>query len=118
MQSAALRNIARLLLVTFTLFSLQAARAEMIGTERLLAPVSAQAARDTLAGLAERADVATQLQALGLDATLARERVAALTDDEVHALYGKVEALPAGGDGTAIAVLLIVLALIYYKLTR
>jgi hypothetical protein len=51
-----------------------------------------------------------QFQALGLDAQVARDRVAAMTDDEVGTLAGKIHELPAGGVvGLLLVILLVVL---------
>jgi hypothetical protein len=51
-----------------------------------------------------------------VDPQTARDRVAAMTDEEVHALAGKVAALPAGADSGLAWVLVVVLvaAIVYY----
>jgi adenylosuccinate lyase len=84
-------------------------QAALIGTEQAVARVQAQAGRDKLHSFVARADVQNQLAGLGLSAAAAGERVNALTDDEVQQLAGKIDALPAGADGGAVAVLLIVI---------
>jgi hypothetical protein len=84
--------ICRMLLVTLTLFSFQSARAGMIAT-----PQAADTQRAAVIGLIDRADVSKQLQAVGLEPQAAKDRVAALSDEEVRALSGKVDTLPAGG---------------------
>ena len=38
------------------------------------------------------------MQAMGVDGLAAKDRVAALTDQEVHALAERIDALPAGGN--------------------
>jgi hypothetical protein len=40
--------------------------------------------------------------ALGVDPAEARARVAALTDDELAQVAGRLDALPAGGDGLGV----------------
>ena len=55
-----------------------------------------------------RAEVANQLQSLGLDATSAKERVAAMTDSEVQMLAGKINSMPAGADSTGVILLLLI----------
>jgi hypothetical protein len=79
-------------------------QAAMIGSEQAIA-ASAQAERDAVARFVSRADVQRQLAAHGV--TNAADRVAALTDDEVRSLAGRIDTLPAGADG-GIAFLLIV----------
>ena len=56
-----------------------------------------------------RADVAGQLQTLGLDASTAKDRVAAMSDQEVQSLAGQISAMPAGGTSTGAAILLLIL---------
>lgn len=48
---------------------------------------------------------------LGVDHNQAAARVAALSDDEVQQLYGKMQTLPAGGDilGTLVFIFLVLL---------
>src|SRR5439155_17050187 len=43
-----------------------------------------------------RSDVANQLQSLGIDPSTANDRVAAMTDQEVQSLAGRINAMPAG----------------------
>jgi len=65
-----------------------------------------------------RADVARELQAFGIDPALARERVAALSDDEARSLAGRIHALPAGADAAGILLLVVVVALIWWAWPR
>jgi hypothetical protein len=84
-------------------------QAALIGTEQALA---AAGARDRLHEFAARAEVREQLAARGLSSTVAAERIDALSDDEVQALAGRIDALPAGSDagiGFLAALLLVVL---------
>lgn len=63
----------------------------------------------------ERADVREQLQALGVGETMSKVRVAAMTDQEVHEMALKIDAMPAGGyvrNSDLILVLLIVLLIL------
>lgn len=108
--------VCRLLVASMTLLSWQSAHAGMIATERVIAGTSGQAERAAVLGTLGRAEVASQMQSLGVDPQAARERVAAMSDQEVQALAGKLERLPAGadGDGWAIAAVLIIAAAIYY----
>jgi hypothetical protein len=83
--------------------------AGLIGTDAVVSAAQAAAARGTVATVMNRADVAGQLQALGLSPQAAKDRVAALTDAEVAKLAGQIQALPAGADSTAAAILIIVI---------
>ena len=92
----------------------QPAHAGMIGTEGV-APPSAE--RQRVKDLVARPEVARKLESLGVLPQDAAARVDALTDDEVHALATKLDALPAGGMSDTnwllviIAVLVLVIAL-------
>ena len=85
-----------MLVASMALAPLQVLHAEMIAIQ----PTLSQPDRDSLSN---------QLQALGVPQPFARERVAALTDQEAAALAGQIDALPAGGN-----VLLAFLALILF----
>ena len=72
----------------------------------------ASAERDRIASMLERADVRAQLEAYGVRAVDVKARVAALTDEEAAQLAGKLDSLPAGGDGIIGALLLIFVVLL------
>src|SRR4051812_32917135 len=93
-----------------------AAQAGLIGAEQ--ATGEARSQRALVLGTLERADVAAQLQAVGVDPQAARERVRALTDAEVQALAREIQAAPAGGDGGGwlwIPVLIAIGMIYYYE---
>ncbi len=94
----------------------QAVQAGMIGTDRVAASAgNAAADRDTVLSALNRSDVARQLQSMGLDQKTAKDRVAAMTDQEVHALAGKINSLPAGAySGWAVVVVIAIAIWIYY----
>jgi hypothetical protein len=76
------------------------AQAGMIGPEgAVTAPAPDGAAQDRakVQQFLDRAGVAERLQALGVDALAARDRVDAMSDAEVHALAQRMDAMPAGG---------------------
>jgi hypothetical protein len=87
-----------------------------IATEAAAAPGQAAAARERVKALAERPELARQLQALGIAPAEAQRRVDAMSDTEVAALAGRLDALPAGGalsnEQLVLIVLLVVLILI------
>ena len=69
--------------------------------------------------LLSRSEIASQLQTMGLDTATAKDRVAALTDEEVRSLNGQLQALPAGGtSGWAIAAVILIGVLIWYFAVR
>ena len=95
------QTLAALLIVSTTHVGfVQTAQAAMIGTEQVAQASTARSADDARSQLNDafaRADVQARLQALGVDSRDARERVAALTDDEATRLAGEIDKAPAGG---------------------
>lgn len=87
------------------------AQAGIISSEQLVSSQTAQLERERVRAMFDRQDVREQLQARGVDADAARARVDALTDDEIAAINGKLDSLPAGGDiiGTAVFIFLVLL---------
>ena len=83
------------------------ASAAMVGTAQLQ-PGAAEIAP---AGLAAQRDwIREQLIAGGVDAALAGQRVAAMTDAQVVALQRRIDDMPAGGaDGLLIIILILVI---------
>jgi hypothetical protein len=67
----------------------------MIGADAAPAPASRQS--DQNQAFVDRATVMDRLQAMGISESVARERVAALTDAEAHAMAQKMDAMPVGG---------------------
>ena len=109
-----MKLIARLLIVSLFFFSFQAT-AGMIGTDQVATAGSASAERAYVQSMLSRADVNQALQSMGVDSKSAADRVAALTDEEVRNLAGKLQAVPAGAtSGWAIAAIIIVIAFIVW----
>jgi hypothetical protein len=117
MKSAWAKTVCRLLIVLMVWTPYQVAQAEMIGTDQV-ATTSSQADRTAVLDFVSRADVASQLQALGLDATTAKDRVAAMTDAEVAYLAGRINSLPAGADTLGIILLILVIAAVWWVWKR
>ena len=93
----------------------QLAGAALVSTEQAIGQGMAEQERARVQAFLDRADVRQTLQVMGVDALAARDRVAGLTDLEVHALAQKIDTLPAGGDLTnkqVIAIVLIVLLVV------
>ena len=96
MKSAGIKMVCRLLVVALMLLQFPMVQAGMIGADQVVSAASAQADRNAVASVLSRSEVASQLQSMGVDAKLVQDRVAALTNDEVHALAGNLNSLPAG----------------------
>jgi hypothetical protein len=118
MNLAMKKRTCRVLVVSLLALSFQTARAGLIGAEQAQAPVPSQERSMVLSTL-DRADVAAQLQAAGIDPLAARERVQSMSDQEVQALAQDIQSAPAGGMTTWgwVAVVLIA-ALIWYYAVR
>lgn len=111
MNSVWAKTICRLLIVLMAWSPF--AQAGMIGTDQVVTAASS-ADRSTVLNFVGRSDVASQLQALGLDPATAKDRVAAMTDQEIQSLAGRINSLPAGADATGILLLLVVVAAVWY----
>ena len=119
MTSVMKRTLCRLLIALMAWTPFQIAHAGIISTDQAVAAASAQADRTAVLSFISRSEIASQLQAMGLDAATAKDRVAALTDEEVRSLNGQLQALPAGGSsGWAIAAVILIVALIWYFAVR
>jgi hypothetical protein len=89
--------------------------AEIVPTDQLAAPNQTEVEKAKVQAFMDRADVKVRLQALGVTELSANDRVAAMTDQEVHAMAQKIDSMPAGGalsDRDWILILVIVLLLL------
>ena len=106
------RFICRLLVVSTIVLPYSAhTQAALIGTGRAIGSVEAQRAK--VQSFVARADVQSELAALGVEATAVSERVNALTDDEAQQVAGRIDTLPAGGVGTEVALAVILILLLF-----
>lgn len=117
MKNATLKMISRILMVTMMLLSFQTAQAIMIGTDQVVAAANAQGDRAAVLNMLSRSEVSSQLQSLGLDPKTAQDRVAAMTDQEVSALAGKINSMPAGAisNGWGWAIAIVIAIVIFYN---
>ena len=111
------RLISRLLIVCMIGLPFQV-NAGMIGTDQVVSAAQAQAARTLVLSQISRADVAGQLQSLGLTPQAATDRVAALSDTEVAKLAGQIESLPAGAGAGSLLLLILVGVLIWWLVKK
>ena len=107
MQSIVKSVLCRILVLAMLSLSFQTAHAGIIGTGQAAVAASVQTDRAVVFEALSRSDVANQMQAQGLDPTVARERVAAMTDEEVHTLASSIATAPAGANNAWGAVILI-----------
>jgi len=111
------RTICRLLIALMIWTPYQMASAGMIATEQSVVSTSGDD-RAVLNGFLARAEVAAQLQALGIDAASAKARVAALSDSEARTLAGQVADAPAGGVYSAGIIAIILIALVAWAIYK
>ncbi len=110
------RALCRLLILALFAMPFSPAMAGMIGAQDMVAGSTVQSSRATVTAALSRADVATQLQSHGVDIDAAKARVASMTDGEVNALAGQINALPAGAiSGWAVAIIIGLLIWYFYK---
>ena len=101
--------LCRLLIALMAWTPFQMAHAGMIGTEQFVSSASS-ADRTTVLNVLSRTDVASQLQSLGINPAQARDRVQAMSDQEITALANRLESLPAGADSSGAVLLIIIIA--------
>jgi hypothetical protein len=113
MNSRFMRMTSRLLIASVLSLALplQSTYAGMVGTDKVAASAQSRTDRERINTFLDRADVRKELQAKGVDANDAKARVAALTDEEVSKVAGKLDQMPVGGDilGVLLTVFIILL---------
>ena len=107
----------RALVVSMFALSVQGASAGMIPAEQAM-PAQAQADRTLVVDVLARSETSAQLQSMGIDPQLARERVAAMNDQEVSQLAQDIRTAPAGGNGWGVAAVIIIAAAVWYFVFR
>ena len=95
-----IKPVSFLLLFSFILldFSVQTAKAQMIGTTTVIAAQKQDANRERVTAFLNREDVQQVMAKHGVDAAEAQKRVASLSDSELTKVSQAMEQLPAGGD--------------------
>lgn len=112
-----IRFVARLLAVSVACMGmpLPAAHAEIISTQKAVTEIApVQSSRTRIQQLLAREDVRAELRRNGVDPDEAAARTAALSDEQIDTLAGRLDTLPAGGDfggivGVAVFVFLVLL---------
>ena len=108
------KYLIRFLIVSFCYFDLaiQPAHAELVPTYSITSMNQAESSRQKIDLYLQREDVRAGLEQNGVDPAAATARVDALGDDEVAAIAGRIDALPAGGEFVGALVFVFVLLLI------
>jgi hypothetical protein len=113
MKSLTFRFICRFLVVVMALVTpLQQVQASMVSTDQAQVTSQTQPERERIRAFLDREDVRARLQANGISANEAKDRVAALSDDEVKRIAGKLDSAPAGGDVGILGVLLTIFVIL------
>jgi hypothetical protein len=84
----------------------------MVTTPQVIQAEQTRVDRADLLAALEREDVRSQLEAMGVDASMAAERVAAMTDAEVAELNERLGDLPAGADALGVILLILLVFII------
>lgn len=114
------KTTCRVLVVSLLALSFQTANAGLIGADQAAAG-SPSPERALLLSTLDRAEVALQLQAAGIDPRAARERVQTMTDQEVQALAQDIQAAPAGAGPSTwgwVAIVLVAALIWYYAIRK
>ena len=85
--------------------------AGMVGTAEILASEQRTELETKVVDFLKRQEVRDQLVDRGVDPGTVEQRVAAMSDQEIQTLSGRIDELPAGGDflGAAVVVFLVLL---------
>jgi hypothetical protein len=92
------RTLGTALLAAALCLQATGAHAEIVSTDQLATQDQADAERGRIQAFLDQASVKERLAAMGVDGLAADGRVAALNEQEVHALAGRIDALPSGGN--------------------
>jgi hypothetical protein len=113
------KTTCRALVVSLFALSFQTAHAGLIGADQAAAATTSPE-RALVLGSLDRAEVVAQLQSAGVDPLAARERIRAMSDQEIHALAQDIQTAPAGGVGTWgwVAIVLVAALIWYYAIRR
>ena len=104
------------IMVTITI-PCQSVSAALISTDSVAESVRGQEAREELKQLFTREDVQESLIAHGLDPAEARDRIDALTDEEVIHVAEQIDDLPAGGSTLLlVGAAILVVTIIFYAI--
>lgn len=107
--------ISKLLIVAMLAFPFQAAQAGLVGTDQVGTAQQTQGSKDRVIEFLSRGDVKSQLQTMGISPDVAKDRVNALTDEELQRIANKIDSLPAGAtSGWAWVLVIAIVVWIWY----
>jgi hypothetical protein len=98
MKKTAYRTLGVALLCATLGLQSPAVQAGIVTTGELTAQHVTDVERARIGSFLERDNVRHRIQAMGIEGLAAKDRVAALSDDEVHDLAARIDSLPAGGN--------------------
>lgn len=93
------------------------ANAALVSTDTVISSLAAQQDRERVMEFFSREDVSSQFRALGLSPDEARDRVHAMSDEELRQVAGKLDQLPAGEGVLGFLAFLIILTLLVLAVT-
>lgn len=93
------------------------ANAALVGTDTIISTLGAQQDRERVLNFFSREDVSSQFRSLGLSPDEARNRVQAMSDDEIRQIAGKLDQIPAGEGALGFIAFLIILTLLVLAVT-
>ncbi len=106
------RHLSAVLVFLLAMLSIQnPAYASIVGTDVAIAQQQGDIDRAKLLAMFERDDLRDALIAQGVNPDNARERIAALSDEEVKSMVGQVDQLPAGGDAVGVVIFIFLVLL-------
>jgi hypothetical protein len=118
MNLALKKTTCRALVISMFALSFQTAKAGLIGADQAAAGTPSTERALVLSSL-DRPEVIQQLQSVGVDPVDARERVKAMSDQEVHAMAQDIQAAPAAGmSGWGWVAIIVIVALVWYYAIR
>ena len=110
MNSYLRKVVSTALLAAFSLVCIQMpAMADIVSTDQIATEQRNQVQRDAVRGFLDRADVQAQLEARGVDAADALQRVDSLTATELASLSEQIDTFPAGEGALGFVIGLIVI---------
>jgi hypothetical protein len=89
--------------------------AGLVTTDQVAPQSQIEAEKLKIQTFVDSAEVKDRLQAMGVEESMSKARVAAMTSEEVHALAQKIDTMPAGGrvhDSDLVLILLIILLIL------
>lgn len=93
------------------------AAARLVSTDTVLASQAENGDRERVREFLGRSDVQAQMSSLGVSPDEARNRIDALSDDEVRRIAGHLDEMPAGGNALGVVIGAAVLIFIVLLIT-